>query len=60
MPIAISGIFGAIIGAKISTKMNVQMLKKFFGFFLLLIANYEIYIFIRKYIWRKKDNNKLI
>ena len=57
IPVAISGIIGAIIGAKISIKTNVEDLKKYFGIFLIMIAIYEIYLFIKKYIWRKKDNN---
>lgn len=34
IPIASSGIVGAIIGSKISTELNVFLLKKFFRFFL--------------------------
>ena len=49
IPIAISGIVGAIIGAKISVKMNVDLLKKFFGSFLILITIYEIYSVIKEY-----------
>ena len=56
--IAISGIVGAIIGAKISSDMDVNRLKKIFGIFLVLIALYEIYSLIKWYIFDKKTNNK--
>lgn len=56
--IAISGIVGAIIGAKISADMEVNHLKKFFGIFLAVIALYEIYSLIKWYIFDKKTNNK--
>lgn len=47
--IAITGSISAIIGAMISTKMNVVILKKCFGIFLGVIAIYEIYSFIKQY-----------
>jgi len=47
--IAITGSISAIIGAMISTKMNVVVLKKCFGIFLGVIAIYEIYSFIKQY-----------
>ena len=56
--IAVSGIFGAIIGAKISVNMNVELLKKFFGYFLSTIAIYEIYSLIKEYRNNKKIDNK--
>jgi len=56
--IAISGVMGAIIGAKISINMEVNKLKKYFGIFLLIIAIYEIYSLIRWYIFDKKTNTK--
>ena len=55
IPVAISGIVGAIIGAKISVNMDVNRLKKYFGIFLLLITIYEIYSLIKQY---KKDKIK--
>jgi len=54
IPVAIAGIFGAIIGASISVKMNVSILRKYFGIFLGLIAIYEIYSILKKYIFDKK------
>lgn len=59
--ISLFGILGAIIGANISLKLNVNILKKCFGTFLTIIAINEIYSMIkirhqnRKY---KKVKNK--
>ena len=58
VPIAILGIVGAIIGAKISINMDVAALKKYFGIFLGLIALYEIYSIVKSCIdFRRKRNN---
>ena len=59
IPVAISGIFGAIIGAKISVNMDVNKLKKYFGIFLILITFYEIYSLIKTYKIGKSKNNKI-
>lgn len=56
--IIIFGIVGAIIGAMISSKMEVNLLKKVFGFFLLFISCYEIYKWYVTYIKQKKEHNK--
>ena len=56
--VIMAGIVGAIIGAKISSNLNVQSLKKYFGYFLLLIAVVEIYNLKKEYINCKKTNNK--
>ena len=53
--ILVCGIIGAIIGAKISVQMEVTQLRKFFGYFLALIAMHEIYVIIKGYIKRKKE-----
>lgn len=58
IPIIITGIMGAIIGAMVATKMDVTHLKKYFGYFLLIIAIFEIYSLIKKYIFEKNRNNK--
>lgn len=55
--ISICGIIGAIIGAKISINTNVEDLKKYFGYFLAMIAIHEIYTLIQEYIKRKKSHN---
>ena len=41
------GMIGAFIGAKISVYMNVYKLRKCFGIFLLIIATYQIYEYIK-------------
>jgi uncharacterized membrane protein YfcA len=53
--LAISGVVGAIIGANISSKMNVKVLKRCFGIFLAIIAIYEIYSIIKEYKKTKKS-----
>lgn len=60
IPVAIAGIAGTILGAKISVNMDVEHLKKYFGFFLIMISIYEIYSLIRTYKKDKKINNKNI
>ena len=55
--IIILGIIGAVVGANISFKINSQNLKKYFGYFLLLIAILETYQFFKKYILIKKEDN---
>ena len=50
----ISGIIGAIIGAEISTRINVKELRTLFGYFLLIIAIFEIYFHIKSNIKHKK------
>lgn len=56
--LATAGIVGAILGAKISVKMNVEILRKLFGGFLGAIAIYEIYSLIKEYRNNKKTDNK--
>lgn len=56
--IATSGIVGAIVGAIISTKLEVNKLKKYFGIFLIIISIYEIYSLIKEYKKTKKRDNK--
>ena len=57
--IAISGIIGAIIGANISTRLEVNKLKRYFGIFLAIIAIYEIYSLIKEYkIQKNRDTKK--
>ena len=53
--ISICGVIGAIIGAKIATSINVELLKKFFGIFLAVVAINEIYSIIKLY---KTDSKK--
>ena len=49
------GILGAIIGAVLATKMSVELLRKIFGIFLLVIAVNEIHEIIKEYIKNKKE-----
>lgn len=52
------GIIGSIIGSIISSKVQVQNLRKFFGIFLLCIAIHEIYNFYKEYIKTKNTHTK--
>lgn len=56
--IIIYGIIGALIGSKIAIKVDSGNLRKYFGFFLAIIAIYEIYSFLKKYIKDKNRDNK--
>lgn len=56
--IIIFGILGAIVGSKLSFKIESNILKKYFGIFLLFIAFFQTYSFFREYILNKKENNK--
>lgn len=55
--ISVFGILGAIIGANLSIGTDVIKLKKYFGYFLIIIAIHEIYTIFSKYIKSKKTNN---
>lgn len=55
--IIIAGIVGAVVGSKLSFKLENSILKKCFGIFLLFIALFEIFAFFRQYILKKKENN---
>lgn len=56
--IVISGVIGAAISASISSNMNVQVLRRLFGVFLLIIAAYEIYSWYKMHIKEKLRHNK--
>lgn len=53
--ISIFGILGATWGANISIHTDVNLLKKFFGAFLAVIAMHEIYSIAKQYKKDKKD-----
>lgn len=56
--ISIFGILGAIVGANLSINTDVNMLRKFFGIFLAIIAMHEIYTIIKTYKKGKiRENN---
>lgn len=47
IPICLWGVIGAFIGAIIAMKMNMKTLRKFFGGFIILIAIYQTYMYIK-------------
>lgn len=53
--ISICGVIGAIVGAIIAVKTDVSILRKFFGYFLAVVAAHEIYRLIKEYIKYKKE-----
>lgn len=53
--ITITGIIGAAIGAIIAKRIEVQLLRRLFGIFLLLIATNEIYSY---YKMNRKEKKK--
>ena len=56
--ISIFGVLGAIIGANIAMYMDVKILKKGFGIFLIFVTINEIYSIIKLHKKDKKTNNK--
>ena len=56
--VSICGVIGAIVGAMISVKMDVEKLRKLFGVFLAVIAIHEIYTLFREYKIHRKRNTK--
>lgn len=56
--ISVFGIFGAIIGANISTHIDVKILKKCFGIFLVIITLNEIYSILKLYKKQYKNSKK--
>ena len=58
--VSIGGTIGAVVGAIISNKTDVNKLRKYFGIFLAMIAIFEIYSFFKQYIFNKKRENNNI
>lgn len=58
IPIIIAGIIGAGISSNIATYINVKILRKMFGVFLLIMATYEIYSWCKMYISKKNRHTK--
>lgn len=56
--ISIFGVLGAIIGANISIHTDVNILRKCFGVFLMIISIHEIYTIIKEYKKEKFRENK--
>ena len=50
IPLTVSGVIGAIAGAIIANKINVNILRKCFAIFIILIAIYQAICWYRKYI----------
>ena len=59
LPICLWGLVGTTIGAIISSRMNVDVLRKCFGVFLLVIATYQIYSLYKRYRKEKNRNNSI-
>lgn len=53
--IIFSGVIGAFLGSTLSFKIDNNNLKKYFGIFLICIAIFEIFTFIRQYIINKNE-----
>lgn len=60
LSISIFGTIGAALGAITSNKTNVEVLRKYFGIFLVLIAIWEIYSYFKLYIFKEKRENNNI
>ena len=59
LPVCLWGLVGALIGAVISTRMEVGILRKCFGVFLLFFAIYQTYSFYKRYRKEKNRNNSI-
>ncbi len=57
--IATFGILGAVIGARISTYIDIKILEKCFGIFLAIIAINEIYNIFKLYVNPNKKIKKI-
>ena len=57
IPICLWGLVGAFIGARISTKLQINVLRKCFGAFLIIIAIYQSYSLYNTYRKKKNRNN---
>lgn len=55
--ISLFGILGAIIGANLSVHTDVKSLRKYFGYFLVIIAIHEIYTIIKENKKKEKRTN---
>lgn len=55
IPLTIFGIIGAVLGSITSKKLEVSILRRFFGMFLIFICVYEIHSYYILYI---KNKNK--
>lgn len=59
IPVCLWGLLGAFIGASISSNMEVGILRKCFGIFLIAIAIYQTYSLYKRYRNEKNRNNSI-
>ncbi len=59
IPVCLWGLLGAFIGASISSNMEVGILRKCFGIFLIIIAIYQTYSLYKRYRNEKNRNNSI-
>lgn len=59
IPITIAGVIGAVIGAILSNKTDVNQLRRYFGYFLLIITIHEVYTIVRKYIFHRNRHTNI-
>ena len=59
IPVCLWGLLGAFIGASISSNMEVGILRKCFGIFLIIIAFYQTYSLYKRYRNEKNRNNSI-
>lgn len=57
IPICIWGLIGTIVGSILSTKLEIGILRKCFGIFLIITAIYQAYSLYKRYIKLKNRNN---
>ena len=57
IPICIWGLVGTIVGSILSTKLEIGILRKCFGIFLIITAIYQAYSLYKRYIKLKNRNN---
>ena len=59
IPVCLWGLLGAFIGASISSNMEVGILRKCFGIFLIITAIYQTYSLYKRYRNEKNRNNSI-
>ena len=59
IPICLWGLLGTYIGAKISINLKVEILRKCFGVFLIIIAIYQTYSLYKRYRKEKNRNTSI-
>ena len=59
IPICLWGLVGTFIGATISTRLEMNILRKCFGVFLIIIAIYQTYSLYKRYRKEKNRNTSI-